>query len=368
MALLINKKALGEDNSLFGLDTQSLEEKLWRKSHSFRTITTFRSLLKTFKRFISETNILLNGDPYIVLDKFAGWLDDQGYRPTTIKSCLSIIKRLFTHNGISISADQLKEKVETPKTKPFQDSPLELETARRIILACDNDALKLTLLLMKDTLGRPSEVISLRLGDFDLSHDPPFLTIPAYSAKGDIAREAFFTYETKSVLMDYLKNRGIRKPDQFLFLTEENLDPIGDEKGFQIAVKKGLNAIENAWSYMMSKPAFQELRKIVQQRGKMRRYDIHMYSFRKYGFTKIADTLGPLAAHAIAGHEEYLITYYRKSRAEREKDYRKVMPKLCLFTPSEDEKLREQAASLIRELPREALLEILRIGKKALKE
>ncbi|MCP8312426.1 MAG: hypothetical protein L6M37_05700 [Candidatus Methylarchaceae archaeon HK02M1] len=63
----------------------------------------------------------------------------------------------------------------------------------------------------------------------------------------------------------------------------------------------------------------------------------------KFAFTKIADVLGSLATHAIAGHKKYFITYYKKSRKERAKDYLKAIPRLNLFTPSEEEK-----GSLIR--------------------
>lgn len=110
-----------------------------------------------------------------------------------------------------------------------------------------------------------------------------------------------------------------------------------------------------------------ELRKEICERGKAKIYEIRIYSFKKFAFTKIADTLGSLAAHAIAGHEEYLITYYKKSREERARDYLKDIPKLSLFTPSEEEKLREEAMETIRELPKEALAEFLKNGKKVLK-
>lgn len=125
--------------------------------------------------------------------------------------------------------------------------------------------------------------------------------------------------------------------------------------------------IQEITSRLFSQPAFEDLRIQIKERGKKRRFGIHIYSFKKFAFTKIADVLGSLATHAIAGHEEYLITYYKKSRAERAKDYLKAIPKLRLFTPSEEEELREQAIETVRELPRETLVEILKIAKKSLK-
>lgn len=139
-------------------------------------------------------------------------------------------------------------------------------------------------------------------------------------------------------------------------------------EGFQRTVERALIAVELAWYYLMSKLAFQELMKPIKQRGRKKRYSLHIYSFKKFGFTKIADILGELAAHAIAGHKRYLITYYKKSRTERAGDYRKVIPKLSLFSNESDAELKEKAKETIEKLPKEALLEILKIGKKHLKE
>lgn len=121
--------------------------------------------------------------------------------------------------------------------------------------------------------------------------------------------------------------------------------------------------------YLMSKPQLTTLCKQIEQRGVSKRYSIHIYSWKKHGFTKIADTLGELAAHAIAGHKAYLITYYKKSRDDRAKDYRKVAPKLQLFQgeDKEAEKLKHELAETVEGLPKERLAEILRIAKRQLK-
>jgi hypothetical protein len=101
--------------------------------------------------------------------------------------------------------------------------------------------------------------------------------------------------------------------------------------------------------------------KKMERRGRRIRYSIHIYSFKKFGFTKIADTISELAAHAIARHEEDLIIYYKKSREDRAIDYRKVTPKLQIFiSPTDVEKQQQQQIEHeIKNLPPEALAMVL---------
>lgn len=102
------------------------------------------------------------------------------------------------------------------------------------------------------------------------------------------------------------------------------------------------------------------------QHGSAKRYKIHIYSFKKFAFTRMADTLGEIAAHAITGHKAYLITYYKKSREERAEDYRKVMPKLSVFALDEKSKIRKQVEETIKTMKEEdmgRLLEFIKNGK-----
>ncbi|HKZ43122.1 MAG TPA: hypothetical protein VJ044_19345 [Candidatus Hodarchaeales archaeon] len=101
-----------------------------------------------------------------------------------------------------------------------------------------------------------------------------------------------------------------------------------------------LKQLERKWFHNRNhSPTLQAIIKKLERRDGKNVYTIHIYSFKKFELTKIADTISELAAHAIAGHEEYLITYYKKTREDRATDYLKVKPKLQLFTtPSDIEK------------------------------
>ena len=353
------------------LDLEGLRRKIYRRSHSLRSITTFNMTINTFSKFLKEQNLnleeVLNKDPYKILDSFAGWLDEKNYRVSTQRVYLHYVKRIFSHNNIIIDREMMREKVVIPKKQIFADEPLTPEVARLILLETKNQIPRLILCLIKDTVARPSELLSLKLSHFNLTHDPPYLTIPAYAAKNDIEREVFFTQETKDLLISYLKDHKITKQTQHLFL-KGNPDPIEDEIGFQRAVEKALVRLEQAWRLVREKPAMKDIFQPIEQRSIKRAYKIHIYSFKKFAFTKIADILGDIAAHAIAGHEQYLITYYKKTREERAEEYRKIASKLQLFTtPTDIDKKRKELESEVSGLPTEALAQALILIKTAKK-
>lgn len=99
---------------------------------------------------------------------------------------------------------------------------------------------------------------------------------------------------------------------------------------------------------MAEKPQFADINQTVPQRGAMIRYKTHIYSFKKFAFTVMADELGEIAARAIKGDREYVLNYYRKSRDERAEDYRKVIPKLSVFGCDERSKTREEIEAKVR--------------------
>jgi hypothetical protein len=120
----------------------------------------------------------------------------------------------------------------------------------------------------------------------------------------------------------------------------------------------------------MRRSELEGITKPIEQRCVTPKYTIHVYSWKKYGFTKIADTLAELAARAIAGHSAYLITYYKKTREERAQDFRKVTPKLQLFqTEDQDtQRIRRELTNALDELPKEKLAEALEAAKSLLKK
>ncbi len=348
---------------------ERIRNRLYRKSHSWNTVRLFNNAVKKLEAYMDEKN-LDYGDfiksPIQSLDDFATWFDGLGYSAGTIRPYVYYVKKLLKVMGAEINIEDFKESIVLPKKRTFQDDKVSEEQIRRIVLACKNERLKVLLMLIKDTQARPGELLGLKLGDINLTYDPPYLAIPTHLAKNDEPREVFFTPETKAVLMSYLENNGIKNANDYVFLTG-TVDEV-DEKAFQKKLAMTSDYMRNCFRRLISKPEFVDLNVAVQQRGKMTRYKYHPYSFKKFAFTKAVDTLGEIPARAMKGDREYVQTYYKKSREERAEDYRKLIPKLSVFGMDEKSKLREQVEEAIKSVKEDgelaAVLEFVRNGKK----
>jgi|GEM_PF-1281449 len=339
-------------------DLTDLRRRIWRKSHSYRSVVVFERAKKKFEEFL-KTNT--ESDPYKILDNYVAYLDEQGYAPKFIKDLVTWAK-VILRQSYSISDEAFKDKVSLPSCEVFMDEKVTEDDLRKLLIHAGK-RLKPFIALLKDTAARPIEIIGLQLMHFNFEHNPPYLVIPSYLAKNNIEREVFFTPETKEILIDYLKDRNIKDSEQYVFLRKI---PPSDEIGFQKTIESAKISLETLWLRLLSKPAFKHLKVRIKQRGRAIRYKVHIYSLKKFAFTKMADTLGELAAHAIAGHKAYLITYYKKSREERAKDFQKLIPKLSVLTPAdlEDEKKREELKASIQGLSGDQLNAILKLARK----
>ena len=334
--------------------TQELREKIWRRSHSYSSITTFDNSIKSFEKYLVSKNISWQQslqNPIGTLDDFVSWLDRDHTASTTI-TYLNFAKKALKHLGAKIGSEEFKERVTLPKKRPFQDDKVTKDQIRRIVLGLHHVGLKTLLMLMKDTQARPSELLSLQLGDLNLSHDLPYLNISAERAKNDMPRELFFTPETKEMLMSYIKKKE-RQQGQFLFLSED-IDP-QDEVAVQRRIKTVHGDMKAAFRKLMSSSEFVDMNERVKQRGSLPRYKLHIYSFKKFAFTVMADALGEIAARAIKGDREYVLTYYRKNREERAEDYRKVVLKLSVFSSDDTPSAREEIEAKIQSMGQDEL-------------
>jgi site-specific recombinase XerD len=340
-----------------------LKEKIWRRSHSQRSVRTFDDAIKSFEKFLAEKDMQYEQcmeNPIEMLDSYASWMD-MDHSAGTTRTYVHCAKKTLKFMGAKIDGDDFREKVTLPKKRPFQDDKVTKEQIRRIILGLNHLGLKALLMLMKDTQARPAELLGLHMTDFNLSHDPPYLNIPAERAKNDMPRELFFTSETKEFLISYIQKEK-RRSDDFLYIT--GIDPV-DEVGLQ----KRLMAVQSVLMLVFRKKLageqFADLNQRIQQRGCMNRYKIHIYSFKKFAFTVMADALGEIAARAVKGDREYVLTYYRKSREERAEDFRKVIPKLSVFGGDEESKIREQVEAKVRALSDDELARLQEFLKTA---
>lgn len=336
-----------------------LKEKVWRRSHSYKSVRMVDMSANAFERFLVAKKLRLDDAlkaPIAVLDKFSAWLDlDEGATPSTVHSYVGGAKKIIKAFDVKIPEDEFRDKVTLPKKRPFADEKVTKPIMARIISGLKHFPLKTVLMLEKDTQIRPMEACLLRVSDFNLAYDPPYLNVAAEISKSDYPRELFFTPETKEFVIALIKQKN-KKPDDFLFLGNVQ-DPM-DEMQLQKLADDYTDCLRAAFRNLMEKPNFTDLNQVVTQRGKHTRYKIRIYSFKKFCFTAMADTLGEIAAKATKGDKDYALTYYRKSREERAEDYRKMIPKLSIFDTPEKYKLREQIQNDIKGLSDDQLAKL----------
>lgn len=343
--------------------TERLREKIWRRSHSLKSVETFDDSMKSFEKFLSQKNCTYSEclqNPIQALDDFGAWLD-ANHSPSTIRTYVHFAKKSLKFLGAQIDNESFREKVTMPKKRPFQDDKVTKEQIRRIVFGLKHLGLKTLLMLIKDTQARPGELLGLRVSDFNVTHDPSYLNIPAERSKNDMPRELFFTQETKELLVSFIENQS-KKQSDFLYLPKDT-DSV-DEMAFQKKIDGTANTFGRTFRELISRPQFADMRQTVQTRG-MTRYKIHIYSFKKFAFTVMADELGEIAARAIKGDMEYVLTYYRKSREERATDYRRAIPKLSVFGSDEKYMVRDQIAAKIKSMKDDDLARLQKFLKTA---
>jgi len=343
------------------------QSKIWRRSHSYNSVKNLKSSVKSFNKYMSRNGLeweVCLKSPVESLDEFAGWLDATQKMPKTIRAYLGFMKNVFRTDGANFTNEEFNRGVVLPKIHPFGDDKVDKEQIKRIVLAVKHDGLKVLSMIEKDTQARPYEILTLKVKDFNLSYDPPYFGIDARHSKNDWPRELFFTHETKELIMQIME-KGNLKPNDFLLLPQKNVDEY-DEESFQRYVA----TVRSAYSRILRETLRKKLPDLNEQVDCNRiqsRYKIHLYSFKKFAFTVMADVLGEMATRAIKGDKEYVMTYYKKNRDERAEDYRKVTPSLLVF--SEQKNVRKDLEDQVRKMSSDDLgrvLEFVMNGKNRL--
>ncbi len=108
-------------------------EKVYRRSHSQRSVNLARLALKRLDNFClsnygySKEQIIkkvkeCKSDPFKILDKFASYLDSQQRQPSTIKGYMNVVKKYFRFQGIKIYNEDFKQEITLPRIRKYHDS------------------------------------------------------------------------------------------------------------------------------------------------------------------------------------------------------------------------------------------------------
>ena len=157
-------------------------EKVFRKSHSKKSLELAKAAVKSFSEFSTNTlgkrlDELINEikfnrlDPYKVLDNYVAYIDRNGMALGTAWAYTAYAKKYLRFNGVKIYNEDFKQEVSLPTKPKFRDDPITREMIARILNIC-NSRFKTLILLLSSSRMRVGEAFSLRVCDIDFDTKP----------------------------------------------------------------------------------------------------------------------------------------------------------------------------------------------------
>ena len=313
------------------------------RSHSDETVKTYKGGVHQFEKFLLEkkrdslsatVEKTISGeiDAYQLLRDFVVFQDKSGLKPRTIHIRINAVKSYLRFCGVKIYTEDFKQSVKMPRKITPQEIPLTKEIIQRLLR---NVSPKLqTIILVAVSSGmRISEIVQLRIGDFDFNSEPTKIRLRAETTKTRTARDVFITKEAALALKDYLRRyhkwdgtkESIRQDKVVFGRTSINRNSIKNEKELKtvplIATKSLLQkSLESA---IKNIPEL-NMKSVDGKRA------IHFHAFRKFFRTTVGNVSGRDFAEALMGHQFYLDTYYQLPEEKKKAMYLDVEPYLTI--------------------------------------
>jgi len=319
--------------------TKQFLDSMYLISHSDKTITTYKTALNHFKKFLelqyscNESDIIEEiksekTNVYTVVQDFIIYLDQKHIRPRGIHSYLSGLKGFLRYTGIKINSDDFKHAVKIPKVRKTREIPLTKEMILRV-MRNSSPKLQTAILVCTSSGLRIGELVQLKLSDIDFKSNPTKINIRAEIAKGSMSRETFITTEATCALQDYLKR-------YFEWMENESNLHLQETMIFgRISEVKTGNTPE--FSLDSAKQILQlSLHKQIENIPELNLKNengisaIHFHALRKYFRTTLGNACGRDYAEALMGHSFYMDTYYQLPEEKKKQMYLDAEAQLTL--------------------------------------
>lgn len=170
----------------------SVEKFLSSKArNSQQTKRVYSFALAHFEKFLSKDDYNLENilvaltkdkvNVYDLLDRFVNYLITitPKLSEASIELYIAGVKSYLEYYDIDISSNKFRRKVTMPKKRRINKEPLDAETIRSLLLACNNQRLKVFLLILASSGMRASEAITLRDTDINFNSSPTKIHIRA---------------------------------------------------------------------------------------------------------------------------------------------------------------------------------------------
>ena len=268
---------------------------------------------KDMKRFLNS----LNGSP-----------------SKTIAAYTAAVKVFFTDHSIKLEDNswrKLRRRGFLPKRvrAETRDKTPTKDMLKKILNYADIKARAMILFLVSSG-ARIGETLKLKIEDFELDADPPRVHIrPEYTKGGVGQRTAYFSYEARDAIRDWLQIKDNLK--------KKNGKKYVDNRVFGWSVYTA----RFMWNTACDKAG------IGKKDNNTSRRIYHLHTLRKFFRTQIGLDLDVI--HALMGHVEYLDeAYLRQEQSEIAAAYRDAMPNVSVYQV-EDRELKESVEQLKQE-------------------
>jgi len=313
------------------------------RSHSWETIKTYRTCLKSFEKFLKTdyqltiheiVEPLKEGkiDVYQLLRNFVVFQDKIGFSPRSIALRITATKEFLRYYGIKIYSEDFKQIVSLPRKLNAVEIPLTKEIILRVLRNV-SPKLQAAILVAVSSGMRIGELVQIKISDIDFEVKPATIHLRAETTKTRTPREAFLTGEATQALKDYLK-RYHGWDDGNIKLTKDKL-VFG-----RTSISKNLykqdtelktNPVFEAES-ILQKSLLKAIRKVpdLNLKNSNKKQAIHFHAFRKFFRTTVGNVCGRDFAETLIGHSFYLDTYYQLADDKKRELFLQVEPHLTI--------------------------------------
>jgi integrase len=200
------------------LNSKAKNSESTKKSYTI-ALSHFEFFLKNNTNYNVETILTAlekkKTDVYDLIEQFIDYLDSRidTYNANTKLSektkafYIAAVKSYLQKYDVEISSEKLRNKMQMPKPLKRKKEALNQKKIRNILLACNNDRLKVFILVLASAGSRSIETLSIRNKDVDFEVLPAKLHLIAESTKTRQERDAYISDEAFEHLKKFVERK-----------------------------------------------------------------------------------------------------------------------------------------------------------------
>ena len=322
--------------------------------NSKQTRSVYHIALAHFQTFLSKTNeydletilpAIRNKtvDVYVLLNQFVSYLrtrenrKGKGLSPASFILYFAGVKSYIQFCDIELSDKQLKKRAPLPRKRYEDVEGVDSNDIIKMLLACNNDRLKVFILVLASSGMRANEALSLRNSDLNFSISPTRVHLRAENTKTKQGRDVYISDEATEKLKTFLQTKPNSNPDDLIFSIEKESEPISMYKTLhlhfiRVLEKTGLN----------------------KKRDDGRTRQVRFHSLRAFVKTTISNQGLDAFSEWFLGHRSSMsMKYYQVKEQQRREIYKKCMKYLTFLDLTTAQSIGADFESQIKEKDKE---------------